>query len=446
MDVSFPADFLWGAATAAYQVEGAAAADGKQPSIWDVFSHLPGKTRNGDNGDIAADHYRRFSEDLALMRELGLRSYRFSVSWPRIITDSSGTINRSGIDHYRRVAEELLSADIVPMVTLYHWDLPQWAQDEGGWLSRDTASRFADYAAVMAGALGDLVPLWLTLNEPWTAVFMGYVEGRHAPGTRSYADASHVIHHMMLAHGLAVSTLRSGLANTAQVGITLSTAMITPWSDRDDDVAAARHFDGEQNRVFLDPLFRGTYPEDLTPLMPALADESVVHAGDLETISQPLDYLGVNFYITALARADPAVPMIGARLIPPDGPLTGAGIAAVPEGLGVILRRIRAEYTPIPVYVTETGYSGYDYIDPEGTVKDPERIGYLRRSLLAIHEAIQSGVDVRGAYVWSLLDNLEWERGFGTRFGLVFVDYGNQQRTIKQSGWWYSDVIRKGGW
>jgi beta-glucosidase len=438
---ALPADFRWGAATAAYQVEGAAREDGKGPSIWDTFSHTPGRTLNGDTGDVAADHYHRYPEDTRRMAEFGMNAYRFSISWPRIVPTGKGAVNEAGLDHYERVVDTLLGQGIEPMVTLFHWDLPQGLEDESGWYNRDTAHHFADYAEVVLERLADRVPLWLTHNEPWTVVGQGYSRGLHAPGFRDYAKAGTAIHHMMLGHGEALQRFRAMAPPSAQAGITLSMAVPRPWSSAPADVAAARLLDGEQNRVYLDPLFRKSYPEDLSELFPTLFDEAVVRDGDLEVIGADIDYLGVNYYLNHIVKADPLVPVLGARLIDPPGPMMSAGIAAVPEGLHDCLTRVHREYRELPIYVTEVGASVHDYVDPGGRVRDQPRIDYLRTCVEAIGRAVHEGVDVRGLYVWSLLDNLEWDLGYSVRFGLFHVDYGTQQRVPKDSAHWYKRVI-----
>jgi beta-glucosidase len=434
-------DFRWGAATAAYQVEGAAREDGRGVSIWDTFSHTPGLTLNGDTGDVAADHYHRYPEDFDLMAEHGMGAYRFSIAWPRIMPDGAGRVNRAGLDHYSRVVDALLERGIEPMATLFHWDLPQALEDAGGWYSRDTASRFADYAEVVISALGDRVPKWLTLNEPWTVIGQGYSRGLHAPGHRDYHAAGTAIHHLMLGHGEAVSRFRALAPADAEIGITLSMAIARPWSNSESDVAAARLLDGEQNRVYLDPLFRGSYPADLSELFPTLFDDAVVLPGDLDVIGAPIDYLGVNYYLNHLVKADLTVPVLGARIIHPEGPTMSAGIAAVPQGITECLVRVRDEYRDLPMHVTEMGASLHDYVDPDDRVRDTGRIDYLRTTIASISEAVARGVDVRGLYVWSLLDNLEWELGYSIRFGLFFVDYGTQRRVPKDSARWYRSVI-----
>ena len=434
-------DFRWGAATAAYQVEGAAGEDGRGPSNWDTFSHTPGRTRNGDTGDVAADHYHRYPADIGLMVDHGMNAYRFSVAWPRVVPDGRGAVNQAGLDHYSRVVDTLLERGIEPMVTLFHWDLPQPLEDAGGWYHRDTAHRFADYAGVVIDHLGDRVPKWLTLNEPWTVVSQGYCRGLHAPGHRDYATAGTALHHMMLAHGEALARFRAAPPAGAEIGVTLCMAVPRPWSHDPADVAAAWLLDGEQNRVYLDPLFHGSYPDDLAGLFPTLFDDAVVRDGDLATISAPLDFLGVNYYLNHLVRADATVPVLGARQIDPPGPMMSAGIAAVPSGIETCLTRVHEQYRALPMYVTEMGASLHDYVDPTGRVRDGGRIDYLRTTVESISAAVDAGVDVRGLYVWSLLDNLEWDLGYSIRFGLFFVDYATQVRYPKDSARWYRATI-----
>jgi beta-glucosidase len=436
-----PANFRWGAATAAYQVEGASREDGRGPSIWDTFTHSPGRSLNGDTGDVAADHYHRYEGDVALMRDFGLNAYRFSIAWPRVIPEGAGRVNPVGLDHYDRLVDCLLDAGIEPMATLFHWDLPQALEDAGGWFHRDTSERFADYAEIVLNRLADRVPLWLTLNEPWTVISQGYSRGVHAPGLGDYTRAGTALHHLLLAHGEGVARFRSIAPPGAQIGITVSMAVARPWSAKPADVSAARLLDGEQNRVYLDPLFRQAYPADLQNLYPTLFDESVVQGGDLGVIGADLDFLGVNYYLNHLVRADPRVPVLGAQLFDPPGPMMSAGIAAVPGGLLECLTRVHRQYTRIPIFVTEVGASLHDYTDPDGHIKDTDRIWYLAECVNAIAAALQEGVDVRGMYVWSLLDNLEWELGYSIRFGLFYVDYPTQQRIPKQSAHWYRQLI-----
>jgi beta-glucosidase len=433
----FPDGFLWGVATSAYQIEGAVDADGRGRSIWDTFSHEPGRILHGDTGDIAADHYHRLDDDLDLLEQLGIQGYRFSISWPRVQPDGRGALNPRGIDFYRRVLEGLARRGIEPMVTLYHWDLPQALDDGGGWLSRDTALRFAEYASLMLDELGALARRWITLNEPWCSAFLGYYEGRFAPGHRSYAEAYSAVHHLLLAHGLGLGAIRAA-APGVEVGLTCNLADIVGAAPV--DAAAARAADLEENRLFLDPVFHGAYPADVPEL---LHDPALVRQGDLEAISAPLDFFGLNYYVREVIAADPAEPNRGWRRVPPTGPLTGKGDGIAPDGLTRVLRRLHGEYaSSLPIYVTESGVPYNDYVDPEGRVNDPERIDYLGRHFAAAGAAIDAGVDVRGYFVWSLLDNFEWDSGYAMRFGLVYVDYPTQRRIPKASALWYRYVIR----
>jgi beta-glucosidase len=434
---TFPDGFLWGVATSAYQIEGAADADGRGPSIWDTFSHEPGRVLHGDTGDIAADHYHRLDEDLDLLDQLGIQAYRFSISWPRVQPDGRGELNPRGLDFYRRLLDGLAGRGIEPMVTLYHWDLPQALDDDGGWLNRDTTARFAEYAALMVDELGKLARRWITLNEPWCSAFLGYYEGRFAPGHRDYSEAYTAVHHLLLAHGLGLAAIRA-TAPDLEVGLTCNLADIAAASPADAN--AARAADLEENRLFLDPVFRGAYPADAPGLV---RDPALVRDGDLESISAPLDFFGVNYYVREMIAADPAEPNRGWHRVAPTGPLTGKGDGIAPDGLTKVLRRLQDEYAPnLPIYITESGVPYNDYVDPEGRVNDPERIDYLARHFAAARNAIDAGIDLRGYFVWSLLDNFEWDSGYAMRFGLVYVDYSTQRRIPKASALWYRAVIR----
>jgi beta-glucosidase len=439
---TFPEGFLWGAATAAYQIEGAAATDGRGPSIWDTFSREPGRVRNGDTGDVADDHYHRLDEDLDLIAELEIPAYRFSIAWPRVQPDGKGALNPKGLDFYRRLLDGLASRGIEPMVTLYHWDLPQALEDDGGWLARDTPARFADFAAAMVGELGDLAQRWITLNEPWCSAFLGYYEGRFAPGHRSYAESYTALHHLLLAHGLGLAAIRAA-APELQVGITCNHSDITPATD--DDVDAARAADMEENRLFLDPIFRGAYPADAPDFLRA---DSLVQPGDLVAISAPIDFYGVNYYVREVIAADAAEPHRGWRRVPPPRGvnLTAKGDAVSPDGLTSVLQRVGRDYANgVPLYITESGAPFDDAVDATGRVEDPKRIDYLAKHFRAARAAIDAGVDLRGYFVWSLLDNFEWDSGYSIRFGLVFVDYATQRRIPKASALWYREVIRANG-
>jgi len=433
---AFPPGFLWGAATAAYQVEGASDLDGRGESIWDRFCATPGKVRNGESGAIACDFYRRYREDIALLRELGATAFRLSVAWPRILPDGRGRVNQVGLDFYDRVVDELLESGIEPLVTLYHWDLPVALEDAGGWVERSTVDAFAEYAEIVARRLGDRVGLWLTLNEPWIVSWLGYGLGVHAPGRTSVADAIAAGHHVLLAHGRATEILRRESPG-ARVGVALDLEMTYPATDHLEDVAACRAFDGERNRWFLDPLFRGAYPADalerFAPNAPPVRD------GDMESIMVPIDFLGVNYYQRrVIARgADGSW-----RHVHQDGSLhTDLGWEVSPNGLFDLMRRLRDEYAPPAIVVTENGATFADARAHDGHVRDPERRDYIAAHVDALRRAIADGVPVEGYFAWSLLDNFEWADGYSRRFGLVYVDYSTLERIPKSSFYWYRDHI-----
>jgi beta-glucosidase len=445
----FPADFVWGTATAAYQIEGAIAEDGRLPSIWDTFSHTPGAVLGGDTGDVACDHYHRADADVALMAELGLAAYRFSISWPRIVPTGSGAVNQAGLDFYSRLVDRLLEAGIAPAVTLYHWDLPQPLQDAGGWTNRETAHRFAEYAGVVGRALGDRVGTFITLNEPWCSAFLGHSSGEHAPGHHDNAEALTAAHHLNLAHGLGASALRTVLPSTGKVMLTVNPSVARPASDSAADRDAARHVDAVANRIFLDPVFRSRYPQDLLDDLRHLTDWSFIRDGDARLIGVPIDALGVNYYTPALVAAGPATGPGAAAFpgtdlahyVPQDGPYTAMGWRIEPPAMTELLLRLHRDYPDVPLVITENGAAYDDVVAPDGQVHDADRTEYLRTHLGAVHDAIKAGVDVRGYYLWSLMDNFEWAWGFSKRFGIVHVDFATQQRTIKDSGHWYRSVI-----
>lgn len=455
----FPTGFLWGVSTSAYQIEGAANVDGRGPSIWDTFSRRAGAVRNGDNGDIAVDHYRRFAEDVDLMSRIGVTTYRFSLSWPRIQPTGRGPANPLGLDFYDKLVDALLARGITPVVTMYHWDLPQELEDAGGWPNRDTAYRFAEYAAIVADRFGDRIPLWSTLNEPWCSAFLGYASGVHAPGRQEPAAALTAAHHLLLAHGLAVGVLRDRLPATTAVSIMLNPMTVRSASDDPADRDAERRIDGLANRLFLDPVLRGDYPADVLADTASLTDWSFVRPSDLKEISRPLDMLGVNYYTPMLVAARPAgqpasrsdghgnsevAPWPAADdvdFLPQPGPRTQSDWTVDATGLHQLLLRIHRDYPPLPLVVAENGAAYDDYVDPAGQVRDPERISYLRDHLRVIRRAIDDGVDVRGYFVWSLLDNFEWGYGYSKRFGLVYVDFATQTRIPKDSARWYAKAI-----
>ena len=456
-DLAFPTGFLLGAATAAYQVEGAVAADGRGRSIWDTFAHTPGKVLNDHTGDVAVEHYRRFRDDVALMADLGLGAYRFSVSWPRVQPDGRGAVNQAGLDFYRRLVDALLEAAIEPWLTLYHWDLPQALEDTGGWPARDTAFRFAEFAAAVHDAVGDRVRYWTTVNEPWCAAFLGYASGEHAPGRRESAAAVRAAHHLLLAHGLATLALRAQDANS-QVGIGLNLYAVSPASGEEADLDAARRIDGLQNRFFLDAVLHGRYPSDVLEDLRAVAGEDLVRDGDLATIATPLDMLGVNYYSrftvsgrpagrasAAAAPTDSGSPWVGSEhvgFVDSGLPVTGMGWEIDDSGLLEVLVRLTREYPPIPLAVTENGAAFHDEIAADGGVHDPERLAYLQAHMGACRQAIAAGVPLHGFFAWSLMDNFEWAWGYTKRFGLVYVDFDTQERIIKDSGRWFSAMAR----
>jgi len=449
--LAFPPDFLWGAATAAYQIEGAATEDGRTPSIWDTFSHTPGRTVGGDTGDVACDHYHRFRDDVKLMADIGLKSYRFSLSWPRIQPRGTGPANRRGLDFYQALVDELLANGIEPWVTLYHWDLPQELEDAGGWPARDTARRFADYAALAHEALGDRVRYWTTFNEPWCSAFLGYGSGVHAPGRSDPGDAVRAAHHLMLGHGLALQAL-------GEAGITLNLYAVSPASPSEGDADAARRIDGLANRIFLDPILLGRYPDDVVADLAGVTDMSHVRDGDLATISAPLSMLGINYY----SRHVVAAPEEGVepepywrkqtswpgsedvRFVTRGLPVTEMNWEIDAPGLVETLTRVHREYPPVPLYVTENGAAFADEV-VDGDVPDPRRVAYFDEHLRACHESIAAGVPLRGYFAWSLMDNFEWAWGYTKRFGLIHVDYATQLRTMKTSARWYAEVIRRNG-
>lgn len=440
--VRFPGSFLWGVATAAYQIEGAVQEDGRGESIWDRFSHTPGKILNGDTGDVACDHYHRYREDVALMADLNVRTYRFSIAWPRIFPTGAGAPNPKGVDFYKRLLDELERQNIIPAITLYHWDLPQALEDQGGWRNRETAARFAEYAAYMFRELGDRVPLWITHNEPWVAAFLGHAFGVHAPGLTDWSAALLAGHHILLSHGLAVQVYRAaGLRG--RIGITLNLGPQMAASDRPEDQVAAQRADGYHNRWFLDPLFHGNYPQDMVELYGPLFRPEWVRGDDMAVIAEPVDFLGVNYYTRGVVQhSDEGVLRI--RSVQVDAPRTEMGWEVYPQGLTDLLLRLHADYGGPVMYITENGAAYRDEPAPDGRVHDPERIDYLRRHFLAAHQALSQGVDLRGYYVWSLMDNFEWAFGYSKRFGIVYIDYATQRRIPKDSAFWFRGVAATG--
>ncbi|MGI5486232.1 GH1 family beta-glucosidase [Microtetraspora malaysiensis] len=448
---AFPDGFVWGAATAAYQIEGAWDEDGRGPSIWDSFSRLPGKVADGHTGDVACDHYHRYAEDVRLMADLGLAAYRFSIAWPRVLPTGSGPVNPRGLDFYDRLVDELLAHGLTPYPTLYHWDLPQLLEDTGGWTSRDVAYRFADYAVAVHDRLGDRIRTWTTLNEPWVAAFLGYGSGVHAPGRQSPAAAFRAAHHLLLGHGLAASALRT--AGAAEIALTLNLAPVigTGACEPHETCAAVSTVDGLLNRQFLEPVLRGRHPLDVLEIVARHGGLDHVEDGDLEIIHQPLDLLGINYYSPSFVYCAPGAPgdlaypgSEGIRFDRPAGPTTAMDWPIAPSGLESLLLRLSRDYPEVGLLVTENG-AAFDDDVRDGQVADTERIGYLDGHLRAAHAAISAGADLRGYLVWSLLDNFEWAYGYHKRFGIVYVDFATQRRVPKESALWYREVISRNG-
>jgi beta-glucosidase len=448
----FPDGFAWGVATSSYQIEGAVAEDGRSPSIWDTFCRVPGAVAGGATGDVAADHYHRWREDVQLMDRLGIGAYRFSLAWPRLQPDGRGALDRRGIDFYAWLAEALLERGIEPWATLYHWDLPQVLEDAGGWPARETALRFAEYAALTHEALRDRIRSWTTLNEPFCAALLGYAAGVHAPGRRDDAAAIRAVHHLLLGHGLAVAAMRAQDRGDGAYGITLNLYPVEAATDGEADADAARRIDGLANRIFLDPVLSGAYPADvLEDLAPVVGTEHVLD-GDAATIAAPLDFLGVNYYSRYLVRAgggDDPSPWVASRdveFVQGALPVTDTGWEIHPDGLHDVLTALARDHPGLPpVYVTENGAAFADAAGADDRVADPDRIAFLDAHFRAARRAMEAGVDLRGYFVWSLLDNFEWAEGYGKRFGLVRVDYATQRRTPKDSALWYADVIARNG-
>ncbi len=443
---TFPKGFLWGASTAAYQIEGAWNEDGKGENIWDRFSHTPYRVDHGDTGDVACDHYHHMPADVDLMRSLGLNTYRFSISWARVLPAGTGQVNQAGLDFYDRLVDQLLAAGIQPIATLNHWDLPQALQDQGGWPNRDCTDWFAEYANLMFQRLGDRVKMWATHNEPWVTAFIGYGSGRHAPGWADASLAYQVTHHLLLAHGKAVQAYRQGGFN-GQIGIVLNLNHHFPASASEADQAACRRTYQNGPALYLQPLFHGAYPAELMEWLGPHTRPSI-QTGDLQLISQPIDFLGVNYYFTTATQFKPdegLLKLFDNHVSAPGWGRTEMGWGVYPAGLTAVLLDLKEHYGNPPMYITENGTALVDEPDESGFVADWGRVQYLRGHLLAAHDAIAAGANLRGYYVWSLMDNFEWAHGYRPRFGLVRVDYASQRRIPKQSARWYSEVIAANG-
>ncbi|MFI5721633.1 GH1 family beta-glucosidase [Streptomyces cyaneofuscatus] len=437
---AFPADFTWGVATAAYQIEGAVTEDGRSPSIWDTFSHTPGTIDGGDTGDIACDHYHRVPEDIGLIKQVGADAYRFSIAWPRVVPGGDGPVNKAGLDFYDRLVDGLLEAGVTPFATLYHWDLPQVLQDRGGWTVRETSEHFAAYASHVVERIGDRVRDWATLNEPLCSAWIGHLEGRMAPGLTDLTAAVHASYHLHLGHGLAVQAIRAA-SSDARVGIVNNLSPIVPASTSEADLAAARRADGHINRWWLDPVLGRGYPQDMVE---TYGVELPVRPGDLETIAAPLDWLGLNYYFRQIVTADPSGPAPGFTQVPvADARHTYMDWEVYADGLEQLLLRLTEEYGVERIYVTENGSAYQDTVAADGSVHDPERVAYLEEHLAACARAVAKGAPLAGYFAWSLLDNFEWAYGYDKRFGLVHVDYATQRRTVKSSGRRYAELIRE---
>lgn len=443
MFYQFPGDFVWGCATASYQIEGAFNEDGKGPSIWDVFTHTPGNIVDGSNGDVACDHYHRYAEDVELMKTLRLKAYRFSISWPRIFPEGKGSINKKGLDFYKRLVDTLNSAGIIPFATIYHWDLPQALEEKGGWANLDTSKYFADYSYILFKELGESVPFWITLNEPAVFTYLGYGMGIHAPGKRDLGLAIKSTYSALLAHGLAVEAYRA-LGIKGQIGITLNLTPMHPASNREEDVLSSRRMDLMWNRWFLDPVFKGSFPQEFVELLNKNGIPFEVDSEHIKKISSKVDFLGVNYYTRNIITYDPNVPLINARGIEPTSNKTEMGWEIYPEGLYELLTSIKKDYGDIPLYITENGAAFKDELI-NNSVDDPNREEYLKRHFYQAYRAIKDGVNLKGYFVWSLMDNFEWAYGYTKRFGIVYVDYPTQKRIIKRSGYYYRKVIEENG-
>lgn len=454
----FNDDFVFGSGTAAYQVEGAVSEGGRSPSIWDTMCHEPGRIVNGDTGDVACDQYHRWSEDLSIMSSLGLEAYRFSISWSRVLPDSSGVINPEGVAYYRRICEDLHEAGILAYATLYHWDLPQWLQDRGGWGARETAYDFASYAAIMAHELGDVVDVWSTLNEPWCSSYLGHASGVHAPGHTNPLEALRAVHHLNLAHGLATHEIRSTLGNGARVCLTLNLHVVNPATDSEDDRAAAGRVEVVGNEAFLGPVMDGVLPPELIAVTSDITDWSFVLDGDLAICHQVPDILGINYYSSSTVKSRTAgdghstgghgstdvSPWVGCdnvTFLAPKGPLTAMEWNIDPNALRELLVGLSHRYPGQPLMITENGAAFPDKVTSDGHIHDSQRIEYLRSHIQAVGEAIESGAPVKGYFLWSLLDNFEWSWGYDRRFGIVRLDYATLERTLKDSAIWYGQVI-----
>ncbi|MFD1849734.1 GH1 family beta-glucosidase [Oceanobacillus bengalensis] len=437
--IKFPKEMKWGSATASYQIEGAVKEGGRGPSIWDTFSHTPGNVINGDNGDVACDSYHRYEEDVKLLKDLGADVYRFSVSWSRIFPDGTGEVNQEGLDYYHKLVDALLDEGIEPMCTLYHWDLPQKLQDNGGWNNRENMEAFVTYAEVMFREFNGKINYWITLNEPWCVAFLSNYIGAHAPGNRDLNLATQISHHIMLAHGKAVKKFRS-LNVKGQIGYAPNTTWLEPYSNKQEDIEACRREVGHYIDWFMDPVFKGEYPQFMLDWLGGKGVKLVIEDGDMETIHQAIDFLGINYYTGHIARYKENEGLFDFEIVDSGTDKTDIGWEIYPEGLYKVLTTIKEKYGDIPIYITENG-SCYNDEPENGQVKDTKRIDYLQRHLVALDRSIQSGVNIKGYLTWSLLDNFEWAFGYSMRFGIVHVNYRTQERTKKDSFYWLKQTF-----
>jgi beta-glucosidase len=438
----FPEDFVWGAATSAYQIEGAYLEDGRGESIWDHFCHAPGNVVNNDTGDVACDHYHRLQEDIGLMASLNLQAYRFSVSWPRVLPKGRGQVNQMGLDFYSHLVDGLLEVGIEPFLTLYHWDLPQILQENGGWANRDTVDYFEEYTSVVFRALGDRVRYWITHNEPWVAAFGGHQLGKLAPGIKDLETAIQVAHHLLLSHGRVVKVLKDLGGERTLVGISLNLSPAHPATEKPEDQEAAVRIDGYINRWYLDPLFKGAYPEDMLDLYVDKVPQ--IEPGDMECISTRIDFLGVNYYSRVVMEAAPGEGFLGARgVVDESSEYTESGWEVYPQGLYEVLTRLREEYQTSAIYITENGAAFPDEVDENGQINDHQRQQFLKDHFLHAHRAIEGGVPLRGYFVWSVMDVFEWDSGYSHRYGLIYVNRETLERKVKRSGLWYRQFIQQ---
>lgn len=441
--ISFPSKFLWGAATASYQIEGGWNEDGKGPSIWDTFTHQPGKIFENQTGDIACNHYHLCADDISLMKQIGLTAYRFSVSWSRVLPEGIGSVNQKGLDFYDFIVDELLKNNIEPFLTLYHWDLPQALQDKGGWANRDIMQWFGEYTYVLVQKLSDRVRHWATLNEPMVVVGAGHLFGEHAPGIQDITATLATAHHLLIAHGNAVEVIRENAKVKPEVGIVLSLSTVHPASSKEEDIKAAQRTDSFLNKTMLEPLFKAAYPEDLMAQLGALFP--AIEPDDMKVISTPLDFLGINYYSRNVVANDPEVPVLEFKEIKPVGNPYSQMWEVYPEGLFEVIERVWKDYHPAKIFITENGICVADAPDFDGRVRDPRRIQYIQDHLIQVNKAIAKKLPVEGYFVWSLMDNFEWAYGYNYRFGIIHTDFSTQKRTIKDSGYWYQKIIKDNG-